>query len=63
VSAQRSKGHQPAAQDGPVKEDETKAPEFQRVLRNMLSTPPKKQSELKGSGAEKRKRGRPAKDR
>jgi hypothetical protein len=46
-----------------VKEDETKAPEFQRVLRNMLSTPPKKQSELKGSGAEKRKRGRPAKDR
>jgi hypothetical protein len=28
-------------------DDPTKAPEFQRVLRNMLSAPPKKHSEMK----------------
>jgi hypothetical protein len=31
-------------------DDPTKAPEFQRVLRNMLSTPPKKHAEMKKGG-------------
>jgi hypothetical protein len=42
--------------------DETKAPEFQRVLKNLLATPHKPQSELK-VGRKPAKRKGAAKDR
>jgi hypothetical protein len=38
-------------------DDPTKAPEFQRVLRNMLSTPPKKHADMKAGRPRKPREG------
>ena len=44
-----------------VKSDPTKDPEFQRVLKNLLSAPPKRHSEMKLGKAKASRRKSPRK--